>query len=155
MNILVTGGSGFIGRWVVKRLLDDDNRVWVLDDLSNGRAENLDEFRDDPNLDVTFGDIKNPALLSKLFKNNFDICIHLAASIIVQNSIDNPKKTFDNDVIGTFNVLEEAKKVPKTSGGVQVGSRRFAAYSNPTLVGPYSGRTWPRGRLDRWATDKR
>jgi nucleoside-diphosphate-sugar epimerase len=44
MNILVTGGSGFIGRWVVKRLLEDDNRVWILDDLSNGRAENLDEF---------------------------------------------------------------------------------------------------------------
>ena len=56
MNILVTGGSGFIGRWVVKRLLKDDNRVWVLDDLSNGRVENLDEFRDNPNLDVTIGD---------------------------------------------------------------------------------------------------
>ena len=110
MNILLTGGSGFIGRWVVKRLLKDNNRVWVLDDLSNGSADNLDKFRDDPNLDVTIGDIKDTAMLSRLFENNFDICIHLAASIIVQDSIDNPKKTFDNDVIGTFNVLEEAKK---------------------------------------------
>ena len=110
MNVLVTGGSGFIGRWVVKRLLKDDNRVWVLDDLSNGRVENLDEFRDNPNLDVTIGDIKDTDVLSRLFKNNFDICIHLAASIIVQDSIDHPRKTFENDVIGTFNVLEEAKK---------------------------------------------
>jgi len=110
MNILVTGGSGFIGRWVVKRLLEDDNQVLVLDDLSNGRAVNLDEFRDEANLDITIGDIKDVVLLSKLFKNNFDICIHLAASIVVQDSIDNPKKTFENDVIGTFNVLEEAKK---------------------------------------------
>jgi len=110
MNILVTGGSGFIGRWVVKRLLEDDNHVWILDDLSNGRAENLNKFRDYPNLDVTIGDIKDTALLSKLFKSNFDICIHLAASIIVQDSIDHPRKTFENDVVGTFNVLEEAKK---------------------------------------------
>ena len=110
MNILVTGGSGFIGRWVVKRLLDDDNRVWVLDNLSNGRTENLDEFRGDSNLDITIGDIKDTVLLSKLFENKFDICIHLAASIIVQASIDHPLKTFENDVVGTFNVLEEAKK---------------------------------------------
>lgn len=110
MKILVTGGSGFIGRWVVKRLLDDNNHVWVLDDLSNGRAENLDDFRDKHNLDMTIGDIKDTKLLSKLFKNNFDICIHLAASIIVQDSIDHPRRTFENDVIGTFNVLEEAKK---------------------------------------------
>jgi len=110
MKILVTGGSGFIGRWVVKRLLDDNNQVWVLDDLSNGRAENLDEFRDNPNLDVTIGDIKDTAILSRLFANNFDICIHLAASIVVQDSIDHPRRTFENDVVGTFNVLEEAKK---------------------------------------------
>ncbi len=109
MNVLVTGGSGFIGRWVVKRLLEDDNHVWVLDDLSNGRAENLDEFRDNPNLDVAIGDIKDAELVSNLFENNFDICIHLAASIIVQDSIDHPRKTFENDVVGTFNVLEEAK----------------------------------------------
>ncbi|MCD4730073.1 MAG: GDP-mannose 4,6-dehydratase [Bacteroidales bacterium] len=110
MRVLVTGGSGFIGRWVVKRLLEDDNRVWVLDDLSNGRAENLNEFSDTPNLDITIGDIKDTAVLSRLFENNFDVCIHLAASIVVQDSIDHPRKTFENDVVGTFNVLEEAKK---------------------------------------------
>ena len=110
MNILVTGGSGFIGRWVVARLLKDDNRVWVLDDLSNGQAENLDEYRNNPNISITIGDVKDPAALYELFKNEFDVCIHLAASIIVQDSIDNPRKTFENDVVGTFNVLEEAKK---------------------------------------------
>lgn len=110
MNVLVTGGSGFIGRWVVKRLLEDGNRVWALDDLSNGCAGNLDEFRKDPNLDVIVGDIKDTALLTRLFENKFETCIHLAASIVVQDSIDHPGKTFENDVIGTFNVLDEAKK---------------------------------------------
>lgn len=110
MKILVTGGYGFIGRWVVRRLLEDGNRVWVLDDLSNGQQGNLDEFMNNPYLNTTIGDIKDAVVLSKLFENNFDICIHLAASIIVQDSIDNPKKTFENDVMGTFNVLEEARK---------------------------------------------
>lgn len=110
MKILVTGGAGFIGRWVVKRLLDDDNQVWVMDDLSNGSEENLKEFRNNSNTDVKIGDIKDAGILSKIFNNKFDICIHLAASIIVQESIDNPRKTFENDVIGTFNVLEEARK---------------------------------------------
>lgn len=110
MRILVTGGAGFIGRWVVRRLLDDENQVWVLDDLSNGNKENLKEFGNNSNLVVKIGDIKDAGILSKIFNNKFDICIHLAASIIVQESIDNPRKTFENDVIGTFNVLEEARK---------------------------------------------
>ncbi|WP_094229123.1 dTDP-glucose 4,6-dehydratase [Methanolobus psychrotolerans] len=110
MNILVTGGSGFIGRWVVKKFLEDGHHVFVLDNLSNCRIENLAEFMDNPNLEFTIGDIKDLSTLSAIFGNNIDICVHLAASIIVQDSIDNPKKTFDNDVIGTFNVLEEARR---------------------------------------------
>ena len=48
--------------------------------------------------------------LKKLFNNKFDICYHLGASINVQDSIDDPKTTFENDTIGTFNVLEQCKK---------------------------------------------
>ena len=110
MNVLITGGAGFIGRWVAGRILEDGNHVWVLDDLSNGSVKNLDEYKGNHDLNVTIGDIKDTAALSELFRNNFDVCIHLAASIIVQDSIDCPKKTFENDVIGTFNVLEEARK---------------------------------------------
>ena len=72
MKILVTGGAGFIGRWVVKHLLEDNNRVWVIDDLSNGSEENLNQFRNNPNLDVKIGDIKDAGILSKLLSNNLD-----------------------------------------------------------------------------------
>lgn len=110
LNILVTGGAGFIGRWVVDRLLKDGHHVWVLDDLSNGRIENLEDLRNHKNfIDFVNGDIKDMQILNHLFINNFDICYHLAASINVQDSIDNPRMTFNNDVIGTFNILEQCK----------------------------------------------
>ncbi|MED4601258.1 GDP-mannose 4,6-dehydratase [Paenibacillus validus] len=112
MNVLVTGGAGFIGRWVVKRLLNDGHQVSVLDDLSNGREDNLDEFQGHPGLvQFVIGDIKNRGLLEKLFaEGRFDVCYHLGASINVQDSIDDPETTFNNDTVGTFYVLEECRK---------------------------------------------
>lgn len=50
MTILVTGGAGFIGRWVVKELLKNKENVVVIDNLTNGRIENLNEFKENPNL---------------------------------------------------------------------------------------------------------
>ncbi|MDV2583347.1 dTDP-glucose 4,6-dehydratase [Alkalibacillus haloalkaliphilus] len=112
MNILVTGGAGFIGRWVVKQLLDDGHRLWVLDDLSNGRIENISELMGYSNLiEFIQGDIKDEQLIQDLFSSTcFDLCYHLAASINVQDSIDAPHTTFMNDAVGTFNVLEQCKQ---------------------------------------------
>ena len=107
--ILVTGGAGFIGRWVVKRLLDERYEVSVLDDFSNGRAENIEEFKDNPNFEFISGDVRNKGVLGDLFKD-VDICIHAAAAINVQESIENPQRYYDVNVNGTFNILEEARK---------------------------------------------
>ncbi|GEA29282.1 SDR family NAD(P)-dependent oxidoreductase [Clostridium diolis] len=108
MNILVTGGAGFIGRWVVKRLLDNGHRVVALDNLSNGQIENIEEFNE-RNFKFIKGDIKNEVDLGKVFEEKYDIIYHLGASINVQDSIDDPKTTFYNDTVGTFNILEKAK----------------------------------------------
>lgn len=111
MNILVTGGAGFIGRWVVKKLLEDGHRVWILDDLSNGSLDNISEFENYGTImKFIHGDIKDKYILEAVFENNLDICFHLAASINVQDSIDNPETTYRNDVEGTFNVLEQCRK---------------------------------------------
>jgi dTDP-glucose 4,6-dehydratase len=107
--ILITGGAGFIGRWVVKRLLDDRHEVCVLDDFSNGRMENINEFENNSNFKFIFGDIRNKNLLKEEFKD-VDICIHAAAAINVQESIENPQRYYDVNVNGTFNILEEARK---------------------------------------------
>lgn len=112
MNILLTGGAGFIGRWVAKRLLNDGHNIWVVDDLSNGREENLNEFRSHPGFKQFIkGTILNEQLLVQLFSDHkFNICYHLGASINVQDSIDDPRTTFNNDTVGTFYVLEQCRK---------------------------------------------
>lgn len=112
MNILLTGGAGFIGRWVAKRLLDEGHQLWILDDLSNGRESNLAEFQGNPNLKAFIkGTILDEELLSNLFEENrFSICYHLGASINVQDSIDDPRTTFNNDTVGTFYILEQCRK---------------------------------------------
>lgn len=112
INILLTGGAGFIGRWVAKRLLDEGHQLWILDDLSNGREGNIQEFRTHPCLrQFIKGSILDEALVTNLFnEHKFEICYHLGASINVQDSIDDPRTTFDNDTVGTFNVLEQCRK---------------------------------------------
>jgi dTDP-glucose 4,6-dehydratase len=107
--ILVTGGAGFIGRWVVKKLLDEGYKVFVLDDLSNGRMENIKELKSNPGFRFVLGDIRDKNLLGEVFKD-VDICIHAAAAINVQESIENPQEYYDANVNGTFNILEEARK---------------------------------------------
>lgn len=112
MKVLVTGGAGFIGRWVVGRLLQDSHQVWTLDNLANGCEKNLEEYKHNPNYQgFVLGDIKNRQFISEFFNTHaIDLCYHMAASINVQDSIDDPTTTFENDTIGTFHVLEACKK---------------------------------------------
>ncbi|MBU5314780.1 SDR family NAD(P)-dependent oxidoreductase [Clostridium bornimense] len=109
MNILVTGGAGFIGRWVVKKLLEENHFVTAFDNLSNGRLSNIEEFEKNPRFKFIKGDIQDLEKLDELFEEKYDIIYHLAASINVQDSIDDPRTTFYNDTVGTFNILEKAK----------------------------------------------
>jgi UDP-glucose 4-epimerase len=117
MKILVTGGAGFIGRWVVRHLLETGDQslpswdVYVLDNLSNGNRRNIAEFEERKgSFHFILGDIRDRKLVKELFRKSFDLLIHLAASINVQESLENPGETFKNDVVGTFNLLEEARK---------------------------------------------
>jgi nucleoside-diphosphate-sugar epimerase len=126
VKCLVTGGAGFIGRWVVSRLLDQGHEVTALDDLSNGRRENLRAeegrtgFRG-----LVVGDIKDPQLLARVFADPWDVVYHLGASIHVQRSIDDPEPTFRNDAEGTFRVLEACRKQYFAANGLDVGEKHF------------------------------
>ncbi len=113
MVVLVTGGAGFIGRWVVNNLLLKGYDVVVLDNLSNGSKENLAEFENDPRLkEFIIDDIRHREVIDEIFeKYKFTICFHLAAQINVQESLDFPERAFENNVIGTYNILEAARRI--------------------------------------------
>jgi nucleoside-diphosphate-sugar epimerase len=127
MKALVTGGAGFIGRWVVANLLAKGIDVVALDDLSNGREENLRELEGKPGfLGLVRGDIKDDAMLARVFaEHRFDRVFHLGASIHVQRSIDDPEPTFRNDAEGTFKVLEACRREYFSRSGLDVKAKHF------------------------------
>lgn len=107
-SFLVTGGAGFIGSWIVEKLVGCGYELIVIDNLSNGSLDNLKKVQD--KIEIIVDDITNRKAVKEVFKKDIDACLHLAAAINVHQSIEDPEKTFNDDVIGTFYLLEEARK---------------------------------------------
>ena len=108
MNILVTGGAGFIGKNLVKFLLEKENSVTIFDNFSNSSEKSIN-FLTEMGAKIVKGDITNIKDLENVIEN-YDTIIHLAAQISVLESIKNPDKTFQVNVEGTNNVLSICKK---------------------------------------------
>ncbi len=109
MKALITGGAGFIGSHLAERLLNDGQHVVVLDNLSTGRLENLESFRQHPHLEFVKGDIRDIALIQMLTAQ-CDVVFHLAAAVGVQLIADDPVRTIETNIGGTEAVLEVANK---------------------------------------------
>ena len=110
-TILITGGCGFIGTNASSYFLKQGYRVIAFDNLSRvGAKENLDWLKK-KNGDFTFvqGDVRNEDDLAKVFnddKHKPDYVLHLAAQVTMVTSVKNPREDFENNALGTFNVLE-------------------------------------------------
>lgn len=110
MNVLVTGGCGFIGSHVVKLLLSKGIRVVNLDKLTYaGNPANLRGVARHPRYRFIRGDIADPAAVSKAAKG-VDGIVHLAAETHVDRSILNPGAFIRTDMVGTYVLLEEMRK---------------------------------------------
>ncbi len=109
MQILVTGGAGFIGSHLCERLVQRGHNVSVIDDLSTGRLNNLDSVISEQDFKFTEGSILNMELLTSLIADS-DYVFHLAAAVGVFNIVNNPLDSLLTNIRGTENVLEAASK---------------------------------------------
>jgi nucleoside-diphosphate-sugar epimerase len=113
---MVTGAAGFIGRWVVAELLDRGYAVRGLDDLSNGSRRNVAAFDSVDRFDLTVGDVAEPGVVDELLDEDVEACLHLAAEIDVQESLDDPQAHFETNVVGTERVLEACRRTDTPLG---------------------------------------
>lgn len=107
MNILVTGGAGFIGSHLVDRLVDKGHRVRVLDNLFRGKRENIARHLKDKTVEFYDNDIRFYDRIAPLF-DDVEVVFHLAAQSNVMGAIENLDYSFYSNVVGTFNVLKAA-----------------------------------------------
>jgi UDP-glucose 4-epimerase len=104
-NILVTGGAGFIGSHLCKKLSSLASNLTVYDNLSNGKVENVKHL---PKVHFVKADVLD---LKKLHsQEKADVIYHLAAQVVVPYSMENPIEDFETNARGTLNVLEKARR---------------------------------------------
>lgn len=130
--LLVTGGAGYIGSHAVINFLEAGYDILIFDNLEIGHIETIDTLKKIGNVKFEKGDLRNLADVQKLFNNyKIDGVIHFAAYALVEESVKNPSKYYENNVVGTLNLLNtmiknEVKKI--------VFSSTCATYGEPNYV---------------------
>jgi len=105
MNVLVTGGAGFIGSHVTKLLLENNHQVAVIDNLSHGNKESVDS-----RAKLIVAGINNSKKVKEAL-NGVEAVIHMAGLIVVPESVKDPIKYCQNNVIGTVSLIESMRQV--------------------------------------------
>jgi len=147
MNVLITGGAGFIGSYLAEALLEKGDTVRVIDDLSTGSLENVQHLQENPEFSLAVDTIMNENIMRELIGES-DIVYHLAAGVGVKYVIDNALESLLTNIRGTEIVLELAdsngkKKVILTSTSEVYGKNGevpFKEESDRVLGSVYSTR---------------
>lgn len=137
MNILVTGGAGFIGSHLVDKLIEEGYLVSIVDNLVTGKEKFINPNASFFNLDICSEDLK------KVFLKGFDCVIHLAAQIKVEKSLEDPINDAKINILGTLNLLENCrnygvKKIIYATSAAEVGHPQYFPIDEKHKVNPLS-----------------
>ncbi|WP_284888345.1 dTDP-glucose 4,6-dehydratase [Acinetobacter variabilis] len=144
MNILVTGGAGFIGSAVIRHLINEtEHHVLNVDKLTYaGNLESLISVSDHPRYQFTQTDICDHVSLTRLFLEfQPDIVMHLAAESHVDRSIDRPAEFINTNIVGTYTLLEVARKYWQNLSTIKKSRFKFHHISTDEVYGDLEGTT--------------
>lgn len=130
---LITGGAGFIGSHLVDKLIEQDNEVVIIDDLSSGRKENLN-----PKAKFYKIDIRDKKIFNILKKEKINSVFHFAAKPIVEEIYKKPFEAIEVNIMGTVNILEASRLKGDLESIVIISSDK--AYGKSKNL-PYSEKT--------------
>ena len=109
MKVLITGGAGFIGSHLADACITRGDHVFVLDDLSTGRRENVAQLANDPRFHLIVGSVEDTDLLDDL-ASRCDVIFHLPAAVGVKLIVERPVRTIETNIRGTETVLAAAAR---------------------------------------------
>ena len=147
MRYLVTGGAGFIGSHLSEALLAAGGEVFVVDDLSTGRAANIEPLKANPRFHYRVDSVMNAPLVAELV-DEADVVFHLAAAVGVFLVVESPVRTIETNVRGTETVLHHAakkrRKVVLASTSEVYGSSQSARFreDDDLVLGPPTQGRW-------------
>ena len=147
-NVIVTGGAGFIGSSLVKKLLDlNVEKLLIIDDLSTGNESNISSIVSDERVQFLNSKIEDIESINELFKD-YDFCYHLAAGVGVQYIMDNLSESLLTNILATHKVLEacQANELPilltSTSEVYGVAEDDVWTEETKSLIGPTTKLRW-------------
>ncbi|MEZ4617772.1 MAG: NAD-dependent epimerase/dehydratase family protein [Caldilineaceae bacterium] len=147
MNVLITGGAGFIGSHLTDKLLTRGDTVAILDNMTTGNFENIRPFLDNQQFSFAIDDLSNALVLDRL-ASQADAIVHLAAAVGVQLVVEKPTETIETNVLGTHAVLAAARRyrcrtlIASTSEVYGKGVRIPFSEEDDLLLGPSSRSRW-------------
>lgn len=130
--ILITGAAGYIGSHTALKFLEKNNEIVIFDSLENGHIETVETLKNFGNIHFIKGDLKNKSDIDKVFEQyKIETVLHFAAYALVEESVKKPKKYYQNNVVGTLNLLNSM-----TENNVKkiVFSSTCATYGEPKYL---------------------